>query len=84
LTILDKLLEDIGSIIQVQNDGNKSFLGVDLKNYNSFEEEMQTEANLLSLDSSIGLFTATAAAQIVNEKSAEWKQSGKSLNDQVP
>jgi hypothetical protein len=45
---------------------------------------MRTEENLLSLDSTFGLLTAIAGAQIVTEKSAEWKQSGKSLNDQVP
>jgi hypothetical protein len=79
----DVILSDMGSVIKVQTENNKSYLCINEENYNNIAEHDYFEGGYSSGGSFLGLFSAKVAAKAVLDKSQEWVQSGKSLNEQV-
>jgi hypothetical protein len=81
--ILDKILNDLGSVIKVENNSSKGFL---LKNTEKFQNSSHHENSDKGGSGGINvfkLFRFGGSAKIVQENSNEWEETGKSLNEQV-
>jgi hypothetical protein len=73
----------MGSIIKVDNVGQKAFLSSNRENFTSFLEHSNSDrggSGSLSFLEKLGIMVA---AKLVEEKSSEWSTSGKSLKKQV-
>ena len=72
----------MGSTIKVEKNGDKEYLKT---NKESFQNSLKDDKSDISgsVEGSFGLFSAKVTAQVVNEHSSAWTESGKSLNEQV-
>ena len=74
----------MGSIIEVSNEGNKSYLKSNLENYDHYKGQGYGELGISADANAIfGLFKVKPSAKLAAGGSSEWSQSGKTLNEQV-
>ena len=80
----DKILNDMGSIFEVSNQGNKSYLKSNLENNSHNKGQGYGEVGFSANGNAFfGLFNAQASGNLAAGGSSEWSQSGKTLNEQV-
>jgi hypothetical protein len=72
----------MGSIIKVENASGKEYLHLDTDLLSSSSQNSKS-GNGGSGGLSIGTFNLGVSANLAEEKSTEWKNAGKSLNEQV-
>jgi hypothetical protein len=72
----------MGSIIKVEQESGKEYLRLNTENSSSGSQHNSSERSG-SVGASFGAFGANVSAKKVDEKSNEWKEEGKSLNEQV-
>ena len=81
-SISDQVFNEIGSIIKVENDSGKEYLRLDKENFNSASHNSKSDQST-SAGATFKLFGANLSANQIEEKFGEWKEAGKSLNEQV-
>ncbi len=72
----------MGSIIKVEQESGKEYLRLNTENSSSRSQHNSSERSR-SVGASFKLIGANVSAKKVDEKSNEWKEEGKSLNEQV-
>ena len=82
--ISDKILNDMGSIIEVSNEGNNSYLKSNLENYNHNKGQGYGEVGVSAEGTALfGLFKIKPSVNLAAGGSSESSQTGKTLNEQV-
>jgi hypothetical protein len=76
------MLNDIGSIFKVENIRHKSYIKTNTENIPSTSSHHNSDQGG-SAGLYLGSFNLEEWANIVEAKSEEWMQAGKSLNEQV-
>ena len=72
----------MGSIIKVEQESGKEYLRLNTENSSSGSQHNSSEQSR-SVGATFKLIGANVSAKTVDEKSNEWKEEGKSLNEQV-
>ena len=72
----------MGSIIKVEQESGKEYLRLNTENTSSGSQHNSSERSR-SVGATFESFGANVSAKKVDEKYNEWKDEGKSLNEQV-
>ena len=80
--ILDEILHDVGSIIDVRKEENKSHLVLNKDFLDSYKEQGKDESKQKT-NFILKAFNFGSSSKEVQEKSSDWLSSTKTLDDQV-